>query len=101
MREPGKREQKYEPVFTNAFEKDVARMLARGKDKEKLKELVEILLSGERPLDKKYKDHPLPADTMKRRDCHIEGDWLVLYKIIDMTVVFYRTGTHRDLFKGY
>lgn len=55
-------------------------------------------LIDETPLDPKYRDHPLKGIHTGRRECHIESDWLLLYKLEPGVVVFERLGTHSDLF---
>jgi mRNA interferase YafQ len=56
------------------------------------------LASGEK-LDFKYRDHPLIGNYKEFRECHIENDWLLVYKITDEEIIFERTGRHTDLFK--
>ena len=69
----------------------------RGKDLSKLRELILLLAQGQ-PLPPRYKDHPLSGDWKYFRDCHIEADWLLIYKIDGDDVYLVRTGTHSDLF---
>lgn len=57
-----------------------------------------ILANGEK-LDFKYRDHPLIGVYNGYRECHIENDWLLIYKITDDIIIFERTGTHADLFR--
>ena len=82
---------------TNRFNKEVEQMLKRGKDLNKLKEVVRLLAIGEK-LPAKYKDHPLKGDKKGLRDLHIEPDWLLLYRIEDDFIILEATGTHSDLF---
>lgn len=89
---------KYHPVTTSKFAKDYARIKKRGKNLEKLKVIVNLLLSGEK-LAAKYHDHQLTGDCAGCRECHIESDWLLLYEIQDEDMIFIRTGTHSDLFE--
>jgi len=69
----------------------------RGKDLSKLRELILLLAEGQ-PLPPRYKDHPLSGDWSHYRDCHIESDWLLIYKIAGDDLYLVRTGTHSDLF---
>jgi len=69
----------------------------RGKDLSKLRELILLLAEGQ-PLPPRYKDHPLSGDWKHYRDCHIESDWLLIYKIEGDDLYLVRTGTHSDLF---
>ncbi len=55
-------------------------------------------LGEDKGLDLKYKDHKLDGNWKNRRECHIEPDWLLIYKIEGELIVFERTGSHSDLF---
>lgn len=88
----------YTPVYTRQFEKDVKRCQRRGKDLDKFKILARTLLSGQ-PLDPIHRDHKLTGNYVGRRDCHIESDWVLIYKIAADQLIFERMGTHSDLFK--
>jgi mRNA interferase YafQ len=86
------------PVFTKQFEKDIKTMLKRGKETSKLKTIIKLLLQQEK-LPQRYSDHKLSGKLQNRRECHIEPDWLLIYKIQEEVIIFERTGTHSDLFK--
>lgn len=86
------------PVYTKQFNKDVKRSRKRGKDLKILKEII-FLLVGEDNLSVKNKDHKLEGSFNKCRECHLEPDWLLIYKIEAGNIFFVRTGTHSDLFK--
>jgi mRNA interferase YafQ len=86
------------PSYTKQFGKDLKRMLNRGKPKKKIKEVLKKLIDEEQ-LDARYKDHKLIGNLKDRRECHIEPDWLLVYKKTNHEIVFERTGTHSDLFK--
>jgi mRNA interferase YafQ len=88
----------YTPVYTKQFEKDIKRCKRRGKNFEKLKIIINTLLSGQ-SLDPIHRDHKLTGNYIGRRDCHIESDWLLIYQTREDCVIFERTGTHSDLFK--
>ena len=83
---------------TTAFKKDLKRQKKRGKDLNKLQELVKLLIAEE-PLEGKYRDHSLTGNWADSRDCHIEPNWLLIYRIADSTLYLERTGSHSDLFK--
>jgi mRNA interferase YafQ len=85
-------------VYLNRFEKDVKRMQKRGKDMNKFKEVVLKLLAGE-VLEQRYRDHLLVGNFANRRECHLEPDWLLIYRFEDEKVIFERTGSHADLFE--
>jgi len=86
------------PVYTRQFEKDLKRMLRRGKKPEKIKMIVRSLVAEE-PLDPLHRDHKLIGNWQGRRECHIESDWLLIYKTEKGRIIFERTGTHSDLFR--
>jgi mRNA interferase YafQ len=87
------------PSYTKRFEKDVKIMQKRGKNMDKLKLIIKKLVNQE-PLPAKYRDHKLIGNYLDRRECHIEPDWLLIYKLIpqENLIIFERTGTHSDLF---
>lgn len=74
-------------------------MQKRGKDISKLETVIEILSSGE-VLPEKYLDHALGGNYNGYRECHIEPDWLLIYKIENetLTLILFSTGSHSDLF---
>lgn len=86
------------PVFTKQFEKDGKRIQRRGKNLEKIKIVIRSLLEEEN-LDPIHRDHKLIGNWQGRRECHIESDWLLIYKPTEDQVLFERTGTHSDLFR--
>ena len=90
---------KYKIVFQNAMRRCVKLMRKCGKDIKKLEEVIQTLSSGE-TLNEKYFDHPLMGKYKGYRECHIEPDWLLIYKIENdiLTLVLISTGTHSDLF---
>jgi mRNA interferase YafQ len=83
---------------STAFEKDIEGLMRRNKDIEKLKPLIRSLVRGEK-LDQLYRDHKLSGNYYGCRDCHIESDWLLIYKYDEETLFIIRTGTHSELFK--
>ncbi|NEO41511.1 MAG: type II toxin-antitoxin system YafQ family toxin [Moorea sp. SIOASIH] len=85
------------PVFENRFKKDVKRLQKRGKNMEKLKTVIEKLLER-KELEPKYKDHALTGNWSGYRDCHIEPDWILIYKTSETNLFLVRSGSHADLF---
>lgn len=84
--------------YRNAFKKDIKRTKKRGKDLRKLKCITEMIISN-KPLPHECQNHLLMGNYSKHHECHIEPDWLLIYKIEATTVIFERTGSHSDLFK--
>ena len=85
------------PSPTTEFKKDWKRQSKRGKDLEKLAEVIKTLCAR-RSLPDRCRDHPLGGDWKGWRDCHVEGDWILIYRATDTTLVLGRTGTPSDLF---
>jgi len=86
-----------ETISTKQFKRDVKRMDRRGKSLAKLKKIIGQLANKEL-LDLKHRDHSLTGDYLRHRECHIEPDWVLIYKIISDTLLLERTGSHSDLF---
>jgi len=86
-----------QPDYSGQFKRDVRQAQKRGKDMDKLKALLGLLIEG-KPLPASLLDHPLKGDWCGFRDAHIELDWLLIYKIVGDVVRFERTGRHSDLF---
>ncbi|MGA3258391.1 MAG: type II toxin-antitoxin system YafQ family toxin [Bryobacteraceae bacterium] len=84
-------------LTTTAFEKDVRRLLKQGKDLDKLEETVNTLLDRE-PLPPRCRPHPLRGDWAGHWDCHVEPDWMLLYRLTGKALVLVRTGSHAELF---
>ena len=68
--------------FTTQFKKDYKRIKKQGKDPGQLKVVIEKLVAGEK-LEPKYRDHQLSGHWKGHRDCHIESDWILIYRIED------------------
>ena len=85
------------PDYTNQFKKELDLMLRRGKDKQKIVAVITSLVN-QKSLEPKHRDHALSGNFKGRRDCHIEPDWLLIYKVDGEGIVFERTGTHSDIF---
>jgi mRNA interferase YafQ len=86
--------------YSSQFQRDVKRLKKRGKDLQKLKILIELLLAGQ-PLPAQYKDHPLKLNWAGYRDAHVEPDWVLIYSASAEKVHLERTGTHEELFESY
>lgn len=92
----------FEPL--KAFDKDWEKLAHSGRyDLSRLKTVMMLLLDPDLPLPAQYLDHPLQGSWDGHRECHIGGDWLVIYQLADVgtkseTIIFCRTGTHSELF---
>ena len=86
-------------VWTNQFKKDYKLALKRHLDVDLLDNIIRTLSRGE-PLPEKNRDHAFTGDWIGHRECHIQPDWLLIYRIEDdvLVLTFARTGNHSDLF---
>ncbi len=88
-------------AFSSQFKRDYKLAVKRGCDPKKLEEVVGIL-QAEKPLPEKYRDHDLANSRNYKgvRECHIEPDWLLVYKVYQDVLILrlIRTGSHSDLF---
>ena len=85
------------PTPTAQFKRDVKRQAKRGKDINKLRAVIQTLCDRQ-PLAPAHRDHPLEGPWRGWRDCHVEPDWLLIYKPDGDDLKLARTGTHADLF---
>ncbi len=92
---------KYKVKYSNEFKKNYKKIMKQGKDIAKLKTVVNKL-ANKKKLEQKYRDHAL--NNSKRfkdcRDCHIEPDWLLIYKYEDdnLILLLVNTGNHSEIF---
>jgi mRNA interferase YafQ len=88
-----------EPTFKKTFRKELKSMEKRRKNINKLGDVMNMLIQ-EIPLLPKHEDHPLHGKYQGKRECHVEPDWLLIYRIDteNRRIFFYRTGSHSDLF---
>ncbi len=84
-------------VFSGACERDLRKLVKRGKDLSKLYAVVECLAKGE-ALAAKHTPHLLKGYWKPHWDCHIEPDWILIYQVTEDVIKLARTGTHSDLF---
>lgn len=82
---------------TSRFLKDLKLAKKRGYDLDKLEAIVD-LLQVQQSLPPKNKDHTLTGEWNHHRECHIQPDWLLIYRIEATFLILERTGTHSDLF---
>lgn len=89
----------YTVFYGIKFKKDYKLVKKRGYDIKKFTELIDILRSGD-AIPQKYKDHALSGSYAGYRECHIEPDWLLIYKKENdiLVLILFRTGSHSDLF---
>lgn len=87
------------PEFTAQFKKDYKAAVKRGCDVKKLEKVIGLLVA-EKKLPVSYHDHSLEnsRNYVSMRECHIQPDWLLIYKVVDDRLVLklIRTGMHSD-----
>ena len=90
---------KYHLEHTAKFKKSYKKMMKRGLKREEFQYVVEKIQNGEK-LERKYKDHILKGKFKGYHECHIQPDWLLVYKIQDdlLILTLVDTGSHADLF---
>ena len=88
------------PIYKSTFKRDFERAIRRGKDPEKIKAVVR-LLCAQQPLPPTLHDHALSGDYSGYRDCHVEPDLVLIYRIVEnqLQLICVRLGTHSDLFE--
>jgi len=79
------------------LKRDIKRLKKRRKDFEKFKFIVRLLVEGEK-LPRGARDHKLKGTLKDCRECHIEPDWILIYRIEGSELCLVRTGSHSDLF---
>ena len=89
-----------EIVWTARFKKDYKLAMKRQLNIDLLDNIIRALSRGE-TLPEKNKDHELTGNWARHRECHVTGDWLLIYRIDDdvLVLTLARTGTHSDLFR--
>ncbi len=69
-------------------------------DMNRLKVAMMLLIGNDEPLPPEHLDHELSGVWTGFRECHIGGDFLLIYELkADGKIIFTRTGTHTDLFE--
>jgi mRNA interferase YafQ len=88
-----------EPIYTKAYRRQYRLMKRRGWNIGKLIEVLDMIIN-EQPLPPERHNHPLQGKWKNSLECHIQGDWVLVYEIDEAArvVTFQRTGSHSDLF---
>jgi mRNA interferase YafQ len=85
------------PVRSSQFKKDLKKARRQGKDLNLLKAVV-VALSNEQVLEDRFRDHELTGNWRSYRECHVNPDWLLIYKVTDEELKLARIGSHSELF---
>jgi mRNA interferase YafQ len=87
-------------AYTKQFVKDWDKLSRSGRyDMRQLKEAMMLLIANDAPLGPEWQDHPLKGEWTKFRECHIGGDFLLVYQVEGNLLNFVRAGTHAELFE--
>lgn len=84
--------------YTAQFKKDYKRIKKQRKEISKLISVVDRLASAQK-LEKKYLEHQLSGEWKNHKDCHIEPDWILIFRLTEDALILERTGSHSELFK--
>jgi mRNA interferase YafQ len=84
-------------LTTTAFERDLRRVKKQGKNLDKLEFVVDLLQAQEQ-LPIRCHPHSLHGNWIGHWDCHLEPDWLLIYKMTETELILIRTGSHSELF---
>jgi len=89
-----------QPIFERSFKKDYEKSKRSGMNVARFYNVVDDLVN-ERPLSAKHRNHKLKGEFVDYWECHIEPDWLLIYRKDELNVYIYfvRNGTHSDLFR--
>ncbi len=83
------------------FLKDWQRLSHSGRyDMVRLKQAMMLLIANDQPLGPEWLDHALKGEWADHRECHIGGDFLLIYHLADNAINFVRSGTHSELFSA-
>ena len=87
-----------EIILKKQFGKDVERIKRTGRPMGRLSEVIDLLAES-KPLPQINRDHQLVGNMKQYRECHLGGDWLLIYQVTDDAVILVRTGSHSELFE--
>ncbi|MCK5510156.1 type II toxin-antitoxin system YafQ family toxin [Candidatus Parcubacteria bacterium] len=88
----------FTPYYHKQFKKDIRNCKKEGKEMKKIKIVIRKLLENKN-LESKYRLHKLSGVFKNRFECHIQPDWLLIFKKDKDSIIFERTGSHSKLFK--
>ena len=83
--------------ITSRFKKELKKAERQQKAMIKLSAGIDTL-QAEKTLPESNHDHALTGDYIGHRECHLEPDWLLIYKVENGQLILVRTGSHSELF---
>ena len=84
-------------IRKSQFKRDFKKLPSSPRDLEILRRAIETLAAGEE-LPASFRDHALSGNYAACRECHLSGDWLLIYQRDAETLILIRTGSHSELF---
>lgn len=84
-------------VWSTTFARDYKRLQKQGASLRHLEAVIETL-AEQQPLAPRHRDHPLKGNWRSYRECHIQPDWLLIYRVVGSELQLARTGSHAELF---
>ncbi len=85
--------------YTSQFKKDLKRFLNQPKKLAALRDVLDML-KKEIALPRQFREHALKGDYAGCIECHIEGDFLLIwYDEANNVIALFRLGSHSELFK--
>jgi mRNA interferase YafQ len=84
-------------IRKSQFKKDFKKLRSSNRDINVLKQAIQTLGGGEE-LPTSFRDHALTGNYRNCRECHLAGDWLLIYQRDAETLILIRTGSHSELF---
>ena len=85
------------PEFSNSFKRDYKKIKKQSRDILLMKVIMDDLVNEKR-LPVKNRDHALAGNYAGYRACHIQPDWVLIYKVVGNIIVFSRTGSHSEIY---
>lgn len=85
-------------VYTRQFKKDYKIAVKQNRNLEKLRKVIYALFTNH-SLESSFQDHPLVLNWTGYRECHVNPDWLLIYKLSPEELLLVRIGSHSELFE--
>jgi mRNA interferase YafQ len=86
--------------YTKSFKKDWERLSQSGRyDLHRLRVAMLLLVANDAPLGPEWRGHRLKGEWTDHRECHIGGDFLLIYRLDGNAICFVAAGTHAGLFE--
>ena len=84
-------------IRKSQFKRDFKKLRSSNRDIDLLKTTIQKLVAGEE-LPTRSRDHALAGNYINCRECHLSGDWLLIYQRDAENLILIRTGSHSELF---